>query len=644
MWPPQGLKLRLSAMNFSTEGCAGCMLLRDIAYSILDNEFKKREEDSKPFINGTVEFRIDQSHMVVHMWGQAPPYEVYSPHSMFKGDHQVMTNADGLVQENSWKIPQFPFELEVSSYSGSSHAIKRTQLWLRECEETHEYCSRILSHLPSRVILIQGPQDIKLYESNGEMEPYVCLSHCWGKKHIIRTITSNLQKHNQRIIWTRLPLTFRHAVSFTYRLGIKYLWIDSLCIIQDDINDWRHEGSKMADIYSGAYITLAATASRDASGGCFRRSAERSVFRLSYPDENGSKSDLFIRSSIGNANFFRSRAPLSGRGWTLQERMLSPRNIHFTRNELVWECKTKSTCECDLHEHSFDRYHSCGPSLISHKLRSTDNKYEDWSDAWRTIVQQYSDQRLTYEKDIFPALQGISNVFYKYTRSHYLAGLWEDGLVVHLLWRSSMTNSRPQKWRAPSWSWASVVGPITWDSESRHESYNFSPQATCINKEIQVAGADDFGELLSGSITLRARCFTQDLQQSIFSTGGIPVYRRRFRPKHPVWRGLDPYIDVFLDCDVEEFEERGPHSTPLRPEMCIKTVVMMKHKRNWDGDGDGDGDVFYRIKYSCLLLCKDNDNGDAYQRFGFLRVNMRVFPETGGFEFPLEDEEILRIV
>ncbi|USP79221.1 uncharacterized protein yc1106_06495 [Curvularia clavata] len=179
--------------------------------------------------------------------------EVYSPHT----------------QEHVWNIPHLPQELQVSSYTGSNHAIKRTQLWLRECEETHLSCNYSKSPLPSRVLLIRGPQQVELYESNRETVPYACLSHCWGKKHIIRTTKATLQHHKQSISWKRLPLTFRQAISFTYRLGLKHLWIDSLCIIQDDVEDWRFEGSKMSQIYSGAYITLAATASRDASGGCF---------------------------------------------------------------------------------------------------------------------------------------------------------------------------------------------------------------------------------------------------------------------------------------------------------------------------------------------------------------------------------------
>lgn len=494
---------------------------------------------------------------------------------------------------------------------------------------------RTASPLPSRVILIQGPQDIKLCESNGETESYACLSHCWGKKHIIRTTASNLSLHKQQIKWGRLPLTFRHAVSFAYRLGLKYLWIDSLCIIQDDVDDWRREGSKMAQIYSGAYITLAATASRDASNGCFRRGVQRTVFCLSYPDENGSKLGLCVRTRLKNASWIYGRAPLLPRGWTLQERLLSRRVLYFTHEELVWDCKTKQDCECSIPPPFTPLSNMCSLSWLTEKLHVTNgDNHKDISTTWCKLIEQYTQQRLTYEKDVFPALQGISKMLSVYTKSRYLAGLWENTVILGLLWiRCKKEWQRPQTWRAPSWSWASVIGDVRWNDYVYQSS--FRTLATYIAAEIQPLGADAFGELASASLTLRARCFSHAAQEP-----WLPLTYPRENTsswldlKHQPWSPDRVEAIVYLDCKVPEFDQARPQSKMLRPETCVKTVVMAQYHPQ---------EYKYTVFY-CLLLRKTGQGDRAtYERFGYMEVWPREV-HMDASELPLDEEEILYIV
>ncbi|EUC45805.1 hypothetical protein COCMIDRAFT_46877, partial [Bipolaris oryzae ATCC 44560] len=490
--------------------------------------------------------------------------------------------------------------------------------------------------LPSRVILIQGLQDIRLHESNGEIEPYACLSHCWGKKRIIRTTTSNLSLHKQQIKWGQLPLTFRHTVSFAHRLGLKYLWIDSLCIIQDDVDDWRHEGSKMAQIYSGAYITLAAAASRDASGGCFRHSAERPLFRLPYPDENGSRLDLCIRPRIKNASWVEGKAPLLPRGWTLQERLLSPRILYFTHEELVWDCKTENDCECSIPPPFAPLSNICSLFWLNGELHvPNDGNHKNIPKAWHQIVDQYTNQRLTYEKDIFPALQGISKMFSTYTKSRYLAGLWEDTVISDLLWiRYRGDYKRPQTWRAPSWSWASVVGNVYWDN--RVNDMFFRTLATCIAAEIQLADADAFGEITSASLTLSARCFSkaaQELWLPLTYTQTDSVLWVDLGKRAWSQHGAD--ATVVLDCKVPDFDPTRPHSKMLGSETCVKTVVMAQY---YSQDSN-------LSEFHCLLLRKTTEEGGraTYERFGYLRVKARDV-HLDASNLPLDEDETLYIV
>ncbi|EUC30700.1 hypothetical protein COCCADRAFT_103186 [Bipolaris zeicola 26-R-13] len=541
-----------------------------------------------------------------------------------------------LVQQNPWKIPYLPPELEVASYSGSSHAIRRTLSWLRACDETHQSCKRTNLPLPSRVVLIQGPQDIRLHESNGETEPYTCLSHCWGKRHIIRTTTSNLSLHKQQIRWAQLPLTFRHAVSFAYRLGLKYLWIDSLCIIQDDIDDWRREGSKMAQIYSGAYITLAAAASRDSSGGCFRHSAERPLFRLPYPDENGSKLDLCVRPRIKNTSWVNGRAPLLPRGWTLQERLLSPRVLYFAHEELVWDCKTKNDCECSIPPCHVPYSNVCSLFWLNNELQFNNGyPYRRIPLTWHKIVEQYTHQRLTYEIDIFPALQGISKMFSTYTKSRYLAGLWENTLMFDLLWVTyGGPHWRPQTWRAPSWSWASVADEVYWDGRIDYRLLH--ARATCTAANIQPVGTDDFGEIASASLALRARCFSRAAQEPwlplTYPRGDI---LSRVDLASPPWGKCDNrrWATVHLDCVIPEFDPTRPRSKTLGPETCVKTVVLAQYPFSEERDIT----TFY-----CLLLRKTGEEKQTtYERFGHLEVSGN---HADTYNLPLDEEETLYIV
>jgi hypothetical protein len=137
-------------------------------------------------------------------------------------------------------------------------------------------CNNSSNQLPDRVLDLGEPgtpEDsvVHLYESRGEIAAYICLSHCWGKSQHITTELSTLSARKAKITWNELPKNFQNAIVFTRGLHIRYIWIDSLCIIQNDPTDWSKQASKMPEIYENAYVTLAATFSSDSSTGCFTR-------------------------------------------------------------------------------------------------------------------------------------------------------------------------------------------------------------------------------------------------------------------------------------------------------------------------------------------------------------------------------------
>ena len=218
--------------------------------------------------------------------------------------------------------------------------------WVNDCVENHGRCHEDYpAYCPTRLLdLVRfwSSGDIVLVERMEHPEdyiPYTTLSHCWGtppSQPLITTL-ANLASRKERIRFDELPLTFQDAVTTTRKLKIPYLWIDSLCIIQDSPRDWEQEAGRMALVYAGAVCTLSALGSRNSHGGFFRVAEKKTEFVYRYDLNLGSQR---IRVFPCEPNDWVLNGPLMERAWTLQERELSNRIIYFSRGELLWECKT----------------------------------------------------------------------------------------------------------------------------------------------------------------------------------------------------------------------------------------------------------------------------------------------------------------
>lgn len=194
--------------------------------------------------------------------------------------------------------------------------MRQAQGWLSSCLGYHPSCRRTSSAvLPSRVLRIVDMNHVYLHEiADDEAGIYACLSHRWGNQTVLKTTSATLQDYKKNIPWAELPKTFQDAMSFTFRLGIGHLWIDSLCILQDSAEDWRHEGSMMSKIYEGSYVTLAATVAADASEGLFRTSSPDSMYQsFDYTRTDGQIYDVKCRSALTHWSI--STNPLIQRPW-----------------------------------------------------------------------------------------------------------------------------------------------------------------------------------------------------------------------------------------------------------------------------------------------------------------------------------------
>lgn len=284
-----------------------------------------------------------------------------------------------------------------------------------------------------------------------------------------------------------LPLTFQHAIEVTRRLGKRYLWIDCLCIFQDndDKSDWLSEAASMDKVYSNTFLNISATGAEDSSQGLFTyRDGKLEVLPtiFSYPATSGrfpaSRDLVLVDAALIDREV--DNTTLNGRGWVFQERWLSPRILHFGTGQLFWECRQKFLCErfpdnlpgVFYRAHDFKRFDT--RSFYSWRDQRFKKSEAAWIDIcgletrdrmWQDIMRRYSNTCLTFADDRVFALSGIVKVWQNTFRDQYVAGFWRRGLDHQLAWSKCRTElrklGRSRTYLAPTWSWLSVDGPVT---------------------------------------------------------------------------------------------------------------------------------------------------------------------------------------
>lgn len=468
----------------------------------------------------TKELKVDDTRIHVEVesksnprWRKSRVFRCLISYRDWNDDKRLVRRFEVILLDSSNNVN---LQVQPRSATGTNEAIKIIASNMRMCSTKHTRCKQIRgsdrSPLPARLIRIThgrsrySPNEyaVQLTEEINNDTPYTCLSHCWGSVQIVCTTGANVREFSHGIEWSILPKTFQDAISFTFRLGIKHIWIDSLCICQDDALDWRHEGSKMDFIYAGACLTLTASISSSAEKGMFFHGH---TLRSLHEDQSHWLSAFQVHEGFTHVDFDSKHLPITRRAWTFQERLLSNRLVHFGPAELLWECMETAWCECEqlssralAHISTRLWLHSGDEVFAGHK------KTQD-SELWHEVVKDYTSRTLTYEKDIFPALQGIAKRLGARTSAVYYAGLWDRTFIADMLWttHSVSQSRRPQQWRAPTWSWASVVGAVSWESLSSKQT------STVVSCSTTPVGDDYFGELREGSLCLQGRCMKATL-------------------------------------------------------------------------------------------------------------------------------------
>lgn len=356
--------------------------------------------------------------------------------------------------------------------------------WIHDCETAHPECKsqKDVPILPTRVLDVgtAESEDCYLRQPGGEMAHYAALSHCWGKTKPLSTTTETLAERLKGIPFNTLPKAFRDAVVLTRKLGIRYVWIDSLCIIQDDTRDWEHEAARMGDIYQDAYITIAATVAHGSDEGFLR--PEKPARRMFFPalKQHGYSGLAYVRMEA--SDYYMSHwSPLAQRAWVFQELVLSRRLIHFTEDQIFWQCAHWTTSEDGVAKYFYSKEsgsgnihyeeRALGPGL-KHTLAKDSLAIEDFRGCWWAGVENYSSRKLTYPSDRVPAFLAVTKLFQNMTGDIPLAGLWKNDFCVGLLWTVKLNSDGAPPLRfsnVPSWSWFSIDAPLRGHEFSEHK-------------------------------------------------------------------------------------------------------------------------------------------------------------------------------
>lgn len=481
--------------------------------------------------------------------------------------------------------------------------------WLQECREHHSDCYRPIKpeYFPLRLLDV-GKDKLRLVVSGNQPSSelrYATLSHCWGDKLPIFTSQATRHAFEESVLEDTLPQTFRDAVQIARSLDIPYLWIDALCIVQDDIDEWQHEAAKMQHIYSGSSLTIAASESKDSTEGCFMNksslpspslncllqshSEEQGIHLSSNAastyrspegacvvslDTPGRGSKIMVRVQSGTPWSAQRSKHLSSRGWVLQEQLLSNRVAHCMRSDVHWQCR--------------HAYKTQAGQIIDNDTLLKDGDNFAYSPSkrrertWCNWMEEYSTRNFSFTDDRIPALTGIVDHYANMTGDSHLLGLWKETFARDLLWiRVGDVKGDPCP-NIPSWTWLSCYAPIKIDP--------FTISMLDENPR------EDHIVLLEGEVIWSGPPMTSRIQSTrLVISGPLQMLRFRVDPKSKA-----KFNPPYLHLEGEDLDVTNPV-----PWTCIG---------QFDADEPSPGKY---MDYPCLLVRtrKHSDQGRFKEAF-----------------------------
>lgn len=472
----------------------------------------------------------------------------------------------------------------LTCHTRSCESLSLAKQWVTNCSQYHEKCksssvdgiwypTRLLDLTRVNYTEPSPDQTVYLIETAKEAPAgrYSTLSHRWGSAEHTKLTKNTYLQFLEGVPLESLPQLIQDSIFVSLELGVRYLWIDLLCICQDDISDWQREASLMQKVYSHGFCNISAS---DANG-CFE-----SMFNARNPDEilpqiiELKASDQ--RGDAHHAKLFRilndsfwdinaTKALVNTRAWVFQERFLAPRVLQFGKRLLTWDCLEGPAAEIFPHglpnllqRSSSDSFKNFDPPGITPEYSHL-KPYVRWGH----LVRAYTACSLTFQSDKLIAFSGVAKYMAEILKDEYVAGMWRRYLEGELLWHAEKdtlggTSSRPVEYRAPSWSWASVHGRVRPGKASVENSLIKVEKV-----HLEYRTDDKTGEVTGGWLRLRgvlkklrlvrntsARRNRIDIGWDMFLEGVKVTI-----PEEDL--GSKPPLFVLLDVHQEDFDEEN---------------------------------------------------------------------------------------
>lgn len=444
-------------------------------------------------------------------------------------------------------LPDTKHSVGLDVSTGSWQSFDRAARWLDKCRSSSKHkdcqkaCWETSPMLPTRVIDLGSYPTVRLVESSGTRSIYCALSYCWGEPGLNLTTTrANISKHKEEMPINSLPLFIQDTLVAAKALNYRYIWIDALCIIQDDPDDWDREAAKMRDVYANADLTISSLTAKGCQEPLFHLRGLYTtrpipfdiwipkVKRQEWEDKTIHQYAIYPSYLVESDNYSYftgndevvENIPITSRGWVLQEQILSTRMLYFGGNYLVWECLCLATPDIDPSRIISPRTH-IGLGVHNGQKRAVqgvtdphnichDLNFQPYG-IWKSLLTRYTERHLTKPSDRIPAFLAVSKNLESAIGGEFIGGVWKgEKLLDSLAWNVESADSKQAK--APSWSWASVSQIIDFDFV-RRGWYDMAttPLATVVSFDVQ---ANQSQSHISGSITLRTTLHQKKVSQS----------------------------------------------------------------------------------------------------------------------------------
>lgn len=448
-----------------------------------------------------------------------------------------------------------------------------------------------------------------------------------------------MHSHRRNIPRAQLPPTFHQAVQVCEHLGLDFLWIDSLCIVQDDDTDWANESAKMGIVYQAAEIVISADGAKSSSEGLFTKRIQALRLNASSGRRSAIPVSLYGRSAIEHAHHTSGhvkeswREPLSQRAWVLQEWLLARRVLHFGKQEVVWDCRHSLECECQgfalllandpvsAHQQNLQERRVLR-GAIANVTTDPHSSYRDWFNLvrlWTEIVAEYTARSLTKHRDRLTAIGGLAGVIVNSSQlsgiGRYTSGLFGHEapnslvLATQVLWSrrgDSKPHPRPALRLAPTWSWAAIDETVEW-LEPMYSKQDLAQDAQIsvragldIEPCATLSQGDTIGAYAGGTIRVKAQILDGGIPATAVHDWGQSLVELRLPGDDIRARGNVLEETIFsLDVDLSQSLKGGPLKV-----VCARILDFTENERRLT---------------ACLILmdsAKTQESIPIYERVG----------------------------